>query len=156
MAELEKTEETLQGADIAQIMSALPHRYPFLLVDRILEMHRGESAIGVKNVTMNEWFFQGHFPGKPVFPGVLIIEALAQTAAAFTVFTENLDTDGKVVFFTTIDKVKFRRPVSPGDQLKLSVRVTQNRGMLWKYDGAALVDDAVAAQASFAAMVVET
>jgi len=147
--------EQLDGADIAQIMSVLPHRYPFLLVDRILEMHRGESAVGIKNVTMNEWFFQGHFPGKPVFPGVLIIEALAQTAASFTVFTENLDTDGKVVFFTTIDKVKFRRPVIPGDQLKLAVRVTQNRGMLWKYDGQALVGDALAAEASFAAMVVE-
>ncbi|MEL7029981.1 MAG: 3-hydroxyacyl-ACP dehydratase FabZ [Pseudomonadota bacterium] len=147
--------EYLEGADIERIMSALPHRYPFLLVDRLLEMRRGESAVGIKNVTMNEWFFQGHFPGRPVFPGVLIIEALAQTAAAFTVFTEGLDTDGKVVFFTTIDKVKFRRPVQPGDQLKLAVKVAQNRGMLWKYEGQALVEDAVAAEASFAAMVVE-
>lgn len=137
---------------IKEIQSVLPHRYPFLLVDRIIEFKQGESAVGIKNVTMNEEFFTGHFPGNPVMPGVLIIEALAQTAA---VFSFKSGVTGKAVYFMSIDKVKFRKPVVPGDQLRLETKLLQTRGNVFKFEGKALVDGKVAAEAEFTAMVTD-
>ena len=149
------TDEYLDDLDILQIMEILPHRYPMLLVDKIVKIHPENGAIGIKNVTMNEGFFQGHFPGKPVMPGVMIVEAMAQTAAAYTSYAEELDTKDKIVLFMGIDKAKFRRPVIPGDQLELHVRVAQKRAPVWKYEAKAYVDGKVVAEASYAAMLTE-
>src|SRR5574340_616042 len=138
--------------DILQIMHYLPHRYPFLLVDKIIDMKQGESIVGIKNVTFNEPFFQGHFPGQPIMPGVLIVEAMAQVAgiAAFSTGME-----GKAVYFMSIEKAKFRRPVVPGDQLRLEIKVLQQRGNVWKFSGAATVDGKLASEADFTAMVTD-
>ena len=142
--------------DITRIMRMIPHRYPLLLVDRLEEVALGESAVGVKNVTFNEPHFQGHFPGAPVMPGVLIIEAMAQTAAALVVATLGAEAEGKLVYFMTIDQAKFRRQVTPGDQLKLHVQKTYARTKIWKFDGKAYVDGALAAEASFGAMIADS
>lgn len=136
--------------NINEIMQYLPHRYPFLLVDRIIDLQPGKSITGIKNVTFNEPFFQGHFPGQPIMPGVLIIEAMAQVAgiAAF-----NSGMEGKAVYFMSIEKAKFRRPVVPGDQLRLEIKVLQQRGNVWKFSGAATVEGKLASEADFTAMV---
>lgn len=155
MSEAEQTKTELEAIDIMRVMEVLPHRYPFLMVDRIVDIDPGVSAVGIKNVTVNEPFFQGHFPAKPVMPGVLIIEAMAQTAAAFASHSERIDVDNKVVFFMSIDKARFRRPVTPGDQLKIYVSITQKRGTVWRFHGEAKVDGAVCADADYAAMLVE-
>ena len=139
--------------DILQIMSAIPHRYPFLMIDRMVEVVTGESAIGIKNVTINEPFFQGHFPTKPVMPGVLIIEAMAQTAAALVVLTLGGDFDGKLVYFMTIDNAKFRRPVGPGDQLRVHVVKERQRRNVYRFRGIARVDGVSVAEASYSAMI---
>ena len=139
--------------DILQIMSAIPHRYPFLMIDRMVEVVTGESAIGIKNVTINEPFFQGHFPAKPVMPGVLIIEAMAQTAAALVVLTLGGDFDGKLVYFMTIDNAKFRRPVGPGDQLRVHVVKERQRRNVYRFRGIARVDGVSVAEASYSAMI---
>ncbi|MEE9329486.1 MAG: 3-hydroxyacyl-ACP dehydratase FabZ [Parvularculaceae bacterium] len=139
--------------NITQIMAILPHRYPMLLVDKIIDMSLEGGATGIKNVTMNEPFFQGHFPGKPVMPGVMIIEAMAQTAAAYTAHVENLDTEGKVVLFMGVEKAKFRRPVVPGDQLHIHIRVAQKRAPVWRYEAKARVDGKVVTEAHFSAML---
>ncbi|NWF76055.1 MAG: 3-hydroxyacyl-ACP dehydratase FabZ [Nitrospirae bacterium] len=139
--------------DIKEIQKLLPHRYPFLLVDRILDMEPGVKITGIKNVTINEEFFQGHFPGYPIMPGVLIIEAMAQVAGILA-FRSGA-TIGKSVYFMSIEKAKFRKPVVPGDQLKLEVSVIQHRGNVWKFSGHAIVDDKVTAEAEFTAMVSE-
>lgn len=139
--------------DILQIMSAIPHRYPFLMIDRMVEVVTGESAIGIKNVTINEPFFQGHFPAKPVMPGVLIIEAMAQTAAALVVLTLGGDFDGKLVYFMTIDNAKFRRPVGPGDQLRVHVVKERQRGNVYRFRGIARVDGVSVAEANYSAMI---
>lgn len=136
--------------NINEIMSYLPHRYPFLLVDRIIDVQSGKSITGIKNVTFNEPFFQGHFPGQPIMPGVLIIEAMAQVAGIFA-FSSGVE--GKVVYFMSIEKAKFRRPVVPGDQLRLEIKVLQQRGNVWKFSGAATVDGKLASEADFTAMV---
>jgi 3-hydroxyacyl-[acyl-carrier-protein] dehydratase len=136
--------------DINEIMKHLPHRYPFLLVDRILEIQQGESITGIKNVSMNEPFFQGHFPGQPIMPGVLIIEALAQVAG---ILAFNAGLEGDSVYFMSIERAKFRRPVVPGDQLRLDIKVLQRRGTVWKVSGTATVDGKVAAEADLTAMV---
>ncbi len=136
--------------DINQIKQALPHRYPFLLVDRIIEMNPGKAITAIKNVTANEQFFEGHFPGKPIMPGVLQIEALAQTAG---VLVTKSGIDGNMVYFMSMDKVKFRKPVVPGDRLVLKVRVSHNRGKVWKFKGEAFVDDSLVSEAEFTAMV---
>ncbi|MGZ0189393.1 MAG: 3-hydroxyacyl-ACP dehydratase FabZ [Alphaproteobacteria bacterium] len=141
---------------MAQLMRMLPHRYPMLLVDRVDDIELGESAVGVKNVTFNEPHFQGHFPGAPVMPGVLIIEALAQTAAALVIATLGEESEGKLVYFMTIEKARFRRQVIPGDQLKLHVQKTRARTRVWKFNGVAYVGDAVAAEASFSAMIADS
>ncbi len=142
--------------DLAQIMKMIPHRYPLLLVDRILELDVGDRALGLKNVTFNEPHFQGHFPGAPVMPGVLIIEAMAQTAAALVVATLGPDSAGKLVYFMTIEQARFRRQVVPGDQLKLEVRKTRARTRVWKFEGKAHVGDALAAEANFSAMIADS
>ena len=137
--------------DIKEIQKLLPHRYPFLLVDRIIEIVPATKAVGIKNVTMNEEFFKGHFPDQPIMPGVLIVEALAQVAGVLAFRTGAAK--GKSVYFMSIERAKFRKPVIPGDQLRLEVTVLQNRGNVWKFSGNALVEDKVVTEAEFTAMV---
>jgi 3-hydroxyacyl-[acyl-carrier-protein] dehydratase len=139
--------------DIKEIQKFLPHRYPFLLVDRIIEIEPGTKAIGIKNVTFNEGFFQGHFPGQPIMPGVLIIEAMAQVAGLLA-FCSGANV-GKTVYFMSIEKAKFRKPVVPGDQLRLEINVLHQRGNVWKFSGNAIVEEKVAAEAEFTAMVTD-
>ncbi len=145
--------EVIESMDIGQIMHAIPHRYPMLLIDRMMEVVLDRSAIGIKNVTANESFFQGHFPGHPVMPGVLIIEAMAQTAAVLVVETLGPDAAGKVVYFMTIENAKFRRPVVPGDQLRIHVTKERNRGHVWKFSATARVDGVSVAEATYSAMI---
>jgi 3-hydroxyacyl-[acyl-carrier-protein] dehydratase len=139
--------------NIAQIMRSIPHRYPFLLIDRVVDLVCGESAIGVKNVSINESFFQGHFPTEPVMPGVLLIESMAQTAAVLVVATLGPEAEGKLVYFMSIEGAKFRRPVVPGDQVLVHVTKVQRRMNVWKFSGQAKVDGQVVAEATFAAMI---
>ena len=142
--------------DIAGIMRAIPHRYPFLLIDRIVDMVRNQSAIGIKNVTVNDNFFPGHFPGHPVMPGVLIIEALAQTGGLLMSKSWDVAPENKIILFMSVDNCRFRNPVRPGDVLKLHVEVMRARGDVVKFRGRGLVGDKLAAEAEFAAMLVET
>lgn len=142
-------------ADIKRIMEMLPHRYPLLLIDRLLDVVPNESAVGLKNVTINENFFQGHFPGAPVMPGVLIIEAMAQTAAALVVHSGGKELEGKLVYFMAIDEAKFRRPVTPGDTLHIHVARTQNRRNVWKFRCEAKVGEDLCAEALVTAMIVD-
>lgn len=137
--------------DINEIKKFLPHRYPFLLVDRVLQMDKDTSITGLKNVTFNEEFFQGHFPGNPIMPGVLIIEALAQLSGLLAV--NSAEKGFKSVYFMSIEKAKFRKPVVPGDQLRLESRVLQRRGNVWRFSGTAHVDDKVVSEAEFTAMM---
>ena len=139
--------------DIDELMQLLPHRYPMLLVDRLVDIKPGEGAVGIKNVSYGDGFFQGHFPQKPVMPGVLIIEAMAQAAAAYTSYTENLDVEGKLVLFMGVDKARFRRPVVPGDQLRIEVRTVQRRAPVWRFAGEAYVDGKRVAEAQYSAML---
>ncbi len=141
--------------DINRIIQMIPHRYPILLVDRILEIEGGESAVALKNVTMNEPHFQGHFPGFPVMPGVLIIEAMAQTAAVVVVEALGKKAEGKVVFFMSIEEAKFRKPVVPGDAMHLHIQKAHSRGNVWKFEGRAMVDGNLHAEATFSAMIVD-
>lgn len=137
---------------VNEIMKLLPHRYPFLLVDRIADLQPGVSATGVKNVTINEPFFQGHFPGQPIMPGVLIIEAMAQVAG---VMAFRSGVEGKVVYFMSIDNAKFRRPVVPGDQVIMDIKVLKQRGNVWRFSGTATVDGKLVSEAEFTAMVTD-
>ncbi len=132
--------------DVNEIQKILPHRYPFLMVDAIVEMERLKRIVGVKNVTINESHFQGHFPGKPIMPGVLIIEAMAQTGGLLLLL-EIPDRDSKLLYFVAVDGARFRRPVVPGDQLKLEIKVVSWRGDFSKRDGSATVDGHIAAEA---------
>ncbi|WP_044349997.1 3-hydroxyacyl-ACP dehydratase FabZ [Dethiosulfatarculus sandiegensis] len=141
-----------QVFDLQEIMTFLPHRYPFLLVDRILELEKGKRIKGLKNVTYGEHFFQGHFPDLPVMPGVLIIEAMAQTGGVMA-YQSLPDVRGKIILFMSIDKVKFRRPVVPGDQLILEVTNVHRSARAWKMSGKAMVDGQLAAQADLTAAV---
>jgi 3-hydroxyacyl-[acyl-carrier-protein] dehydratase len=141
--------------DIKGILTAIPHRYPFLLIDRVVDLVPGESATGIKNVSVNEPFFAGHFPNHPVMPGVLIIESMAQTSAVLVVTTLGPEAAGKVVYFMSIDGAKFRRPVMPGDQLRVEVTRKQRRGPVWKFQGVAKVDDVVVAEAVYSAMIMD-
>jgi 3-hydroxyacyl-[acyl-carrier-protein] dehydratase len=141
--------------DILRIMQAIPHRYPFLLIDRVVDLERNVSAIGVKNVSVNEAFFAGHFPNHPVMPGVMIIESMAQTAAVLVVETLGPEAAGKVVYFMSIEGAKFRRPVVPGDQMRVHVAKERNRGNVWKFHGIARVDGVAVAEATFAAMIMD-
>ena len=142
--------------DITEVLARIPHRYPFLLVDRCEDYQASESIVGIKCVTVNEPFFIGHFPGNPVMPGVLIIEAIAQSGAVLMSKSLDADTTGKTIFFTSLDNCKFRQPVRPGDVLRMPVEVLRARGDLFKFRGRAMVGDKVAAEVDFTAMVVET
>lgn len=149
-------QKQLASADITRVMRLLPHRYPFLLVDRIDEMDGDRTAVGLKNVTFNEPFFQGHFPDFPVMPGVLIIEGLAQTAGALCVHSLGETYKPHIVYFMGIDRAKFRRPVRPGDTLHYHVRKIRSRGRAWRFYGEAKVGGQVAAEAEVSAMIVDT
>jgi len=138
--------------DIREIQNVLPHRYPFLLVDRILELQKEMKAVGIKNVTVNEPFFMGHFPGNPIMPGVLIVEALAQLAGLLAFLS---GVQGDAVYFMSIEKAKFRKPVVPGDQLRLEITTLHQRGNVWKFSGNAKVDEKIVAEAEFTAMVLK-
>ena len=146
---------TVEVVDILRIMHDIPHRYPFLLLDRVVDVVLNTSAIGIKNVSVNEPFFAGHFPNHPVMPGVLIIESMAQTAAVLVVETLGPEAAGKVVYFMSIEGAKFRRPVVPGDQLRIHVIKERNRGNVWKFHAAAKVDGVVVAEATYAAMIMD-
>ena len=140
--------------DVHGIMAVLPHRYPMLLVDRIIEMEPGKRIVGIKNVTINEPFFQGHFPGHPVMPGVLVVEAMAQ-AGGMLLMDQVKDPENKVVYFMSLDKVKFRQPVTPGDQLRLELEMLQFRGKTCRMRGQALVDGKVVAEAEMMARIMD-
>ncbi len=147
---------TIDDADIAEIgevMATIPHRYPFLMIDRVIEIRLGESAVGIKNVSINERHFQGHFPSKAVMPGVLLVEAMAQTAAVLVVKTMGEHVRGKLVYFMTIDNARFRRPVVPGDQVRIEVAVRRHRGAVWRFRGEAKVDEILVAEAEYSAMI---
>ena len=145
--------------DLAEIQNLIPHRYPFLFIDRIENVHLGESAVGIKNVSQNEWYFQGHFPDHPIMPGVLIVEALAQTAAALVIKTLTVQNNGQkpgnMVYFMSVDSAKFRRPVIPGDVLHLKVFKDRARGNIWKFKGEAWVGNELADEAIFTAMITQ-
>jgi 3-hydroxyacyl-[acyl-carrier-protein] dehydratase len=147
--------KTLKTADIAKIMKYLPHRYPFLMIDRIIEMDGDESAIGIKNVTINEPFFQGHFPNFPVMPGVLLIEGIAQTAGALCVSKLGENYEPQLVYFMTVDRARFRRPVVPGDVLHYHVKKRRNRGRVWRFEGVVKVEGVVVAEAEVSAMILD-
>ncbi|MFZ1990573.1 MAG: 3-hydroxyacyl-ACP dehydratase FabZ [Alphaproteobacteria bacterium] len=146
-------EEPLESIDIKRIMELLPHRYPMLMIDRIEDVKLGISATGIKNVTFNEPFFLGHFPGHPIMPGVLIVEAMAQTAGALVKHSLGTERGDEVVYFMTIDKAKFRKPVVPGDTLKLHVNLIRERAPVWRFAGEARVNGELRAEAEFSAMI---
>ena len=141
--------------DAKEILNLIPHRYPFLLVDRIEEIIVNQSCTGIKNVTINEPFFPGHFPGHPIMPGVLIIESMAQTASALVVYGYDGGIEGLSVYLMKVDKAKFRKPVLPGDQLRMEIIKERNKGEVWQFFGKAFVDDKLVAEASITAMVVK-
>jgi 3-hydroxyacyl-[acyl-carrier-protein] dehydratase len=141
--------------NIEKILKSIPHRYPFLLVDKIIAMEENKSIVGVKNVTFNEPHFNGHFPNKPIMPGVLIIEAMAQTASVMVINSGGRVLGDNIVYFMSIDNAKFRKPVIPGDVLELHINVIQNRGAVWKMSGIARVSNEKVAEAVFSAMIVD-
>ena len=151
----EATRDQLSTADIGRIMQMLPHRYPFLLIDRIVDMDQDLSATGIKNVTINEPFFQGHFPGQPVIPGVLIIEAMARTAGGLVINHQGAEAENQLVYFMSIDKARFRKPVVPGDQLRIPVRLLQRRARVCKFAAEAHVDGMLVAEAEITAMITQ-
>jgi 3-hydroxyacyl-[acyl-carrier-protein] dehydratase len=146
--------KTIESFDIQRLLDLLPHRYPFLLVDRIVEAKGDDSGIGIKNVTMNEPHFTGHFPGRPVMPGVLVIEAMAQTAGALCAASQDLKSSSSQVLLMTIDKAKFRKPVVPGDQLRLHMTKINKRRNIWWFRGEAKVDGVLCCEAEVSAMMV--
>lgn len=148
-------QEQVPNLDIDEIMKRIPHRYPFLMIEQMQDIVLGESAVGIKNVSVNEPHFQGHFPEQPVMPGVLIVEAMAQTAAVLVMETLGHRAHRKIVYFMTIENARFRRPVRPGDRLEIHVKKQHNRGQVWKFTGEAKVGGKVAAQASYSAMIVD-
>lgn len=150
-----ETAATPIAFDIGRVMAALPHRYPMLLVDRVEELILDQSITAIKAVTINEGFFQGHFPGRPIMPGVLIVEALAQAAGILAVESLGLAGSGKLVYFMAIENAKFRKPVEPGVLLKLHVEFVQKRSSVCKFSGKAMIDGALAAEASFTAMIAD-
>ncbi len=141
--------------DLDGIMARIPHRYPFLLIDKLVEVKPGESAVGIKNVTCNEPYFQGHFPDRPVMPGVLIVEAMAQAAGVHVAVSLGPEASGKMVYFMTIESARFRAPVVPGDQLRLEVKHLRSRLSVFKYEGRALVDGRLVAEATYSAMLLD-
>lgn len=153
--EAETENKTAIDISLQRVMEMIPHRYPFLMIDRVDQVVEGTSAIGIKNVTINEPFFQGHFPSEPVMPGVLIIEAMAQTSAVLVVYTLGKAFEGKLVYFMSVDNARFRKPVIPGDQLRIHVTKDRHRGMVWKFTAEAKVDGVLVAEATYAAMILD-
>ncbi|MEL7154052.1 MAG: 3-hydroxyacyl-ACP dehydratase FabZ [Pseudomonadota bacterium] len=153
MAETEAA-ETGTTADLARIKRMIPHRYPFLLIDRVDNIIKNTSAIGIKNVTNNEPHFQGHFPDKPIMPGVMIVEAMAQTAGVLVVETLDMIDQELLVYFMTLDKTRFRKLVEPGDVLELHVKILRGRGKIWKFWGEGKVNDEIVAEAEYSAMII--
>jgi 3-hydroxyacyl-[acyl-carrier-protein] dehydratase len=149
------SKETLGTADIARVLKLLPHRYPFLMIDRIIDIDGDNSATGIKCVTINEPFFQGHFPNYPVMPGVLLIEGMAQTAGAICVAALGESYEPRIVYFMSIDKAKFRRPVMPGDTVHYHVRKIRNRGPVWRFACEARVAGALVAEGEISAMIID-
>jgi 3-hydroxyacyl-[acyl-carrier-protein] dehydratase len=153
-AEREAQEATVE-IDIQRVMQMIPHRHPFLMIDKVVDVVPNAHATGIKNVSINEHYFQGHFPTRPVMPGVLIIEAMAQTAAVLVVHTLGPEAEGKLVYFMSVDNARFRRPVFPGDVLHVRVSKQRNRGNVWKFEGRATVRGQLTAEAVFAAMILD-
>lgn len=151
----EENKQELDSIGIERIMELIPHRYPMLLIDQLTEIKPGESAVGVKCVTMNEPFFQGHFPGRPVMPGVLIVEAMAQSAAALVMHSLAEEAKEKLVYFMSIDGAKFRKPVIPGDRLELHISKERNRGPVWRFSAEGRVDGQTVAEATYTAMIAD-
>jgi len=151
----DSTQDSLGYADIERVLELLPHRYPFLMIDRIKDMKNDRSAVGIKNVTINEPYFEGHFKGRPVMPGVLIIEAMAQTAVALVANSGEIDPTNKLAMFMSIEKARFRRPVIPGDRLEIPIQIVKVRKPVWKFHGEAYVDGHLVAEADYAAMAVD-
>lgn len=141
--------------DINRVMQMIPHRYPFLMVDKVVDVQPDVSAVGIKNVTASEPHFQGHFPQRPIMPGVLIIEAMAQTAAVLVVETLGPNAEGKLVYFMSVENARFRKPVVPGDTLHIHVQKERSRGNVWKFRGEAKVDGVLMAEATYAAMIMD-
>jgi len=149
------TAQTGVTIDIERVMAMIPHRYPMLMIDRVIDVIADKSAVGVKNVTINEPFFQGHFPKRPVMPGVLIIEAMAQTAAVLVVHTLGPSSEGKLVYFMSIDDARFRKPVVPGDVLHIHIVKDRQRANVWRFKAEAKVGGALVAEATYAAMIMD-
>lgn len=147
--------EKANDIDVVRIMEMIPHRYPFLMIDRMIDIVPDVSAVSIKNVSINEQFFQGHFPGHPVMPGVLIVESMAQTSGVLVTETMGAQAEGKMVYFMSIEQARFRNPVKPGDSLLISVKKLQNRGPVWKFNGEAHVGDTLMAEATFTAMILD-
>ena len=147
--------KTIDELDIERIMEMIPHRYPFLMIDRVVDIVTDVKATGLKNVTVNENYFAGHFPRKPVMPGVLIIEAMAQTAAVLVVHTLGPEFEGKLVYFMSVDGARFRKPVRPGDQMRVEVVKQQKRRNVWRFEGRAIVEGALVAEATYSAMILD-
>ena len=145
--------ERLEEIDIGRVMEMIPHRYPMLMIDKVVDVVANASATGIKNVTINEPYFQGHFPTRPVMPGVLIIEAMAQTAAVLVVHSLGQSAEGKLVYFMSVDDARFRKPVVPGDTVHIHVQKERQRGPVWKFSAKAFVKDTVVAEATYAAMI---
>jgi 3-hydroxyacyl-[acyl-carrier-protein] dehydratase len=148
-------EATVDGGvlDLHKIVKMIPHRYPMLMIEKVVGVVPNERAVGVKNVSINEWFFQGHFPTEPVMPGVLIIEAMAQTAAVLVVATLGPEKEGRLTYFMSVEQARFRKPVVPGDVIRIHVEKQRNRGSVWRFSGRAEVDEVVVAEATYTAMI---
>ncbi|MBV9551999.1 MAG: 3-hydroxyacyl-ACP dehydratase FabZ [Alphaproteobacteria bacterium] len=144
-----------QEIDRLRIMQMIPHRDPFLMIDKVIDVVQNKSATGIKNVSVDEYYFRGHFPARPVMPGVLIVEAMAQTAAVLVVCTLGPESEGKLVYFMSVDNARFRRPVVPGDVMHVHVTKQRNRGNVWKFEGEAKVNGQLCAEAVFAAMILD-
>ena len=155
MTAAEVTGEPIGTIEILRIMEMIPHRFPFLMIDRVVDLVPSVGCVGIKNVSINENYFQGHFPKQPVMPGVLVIEAMAQTAGVLVVHALGPEAEGKLVYFMLVDSARFRRPVVPGDQLRVHVTKLRSRKNVWKFRGEAKVDGQLAAEAVFAAMIME-
>lgn len=147
--------EKTTDIDVVRIMEMIPHRYPFLMIDRVIDIVPDVSAVSIKNVSINEPFFQGHFPEHPIMPGVLIVEAMAQTSGILVTKTMGAQAEGKMVYFMSIEQARFRKPVTPGDSLLITVKKLQNRGPVWKFSGEARVGETLMAEATFTAMILD-
>ena len=155
MSEVFTVNPELKSYDVMGVQALIPHRYPFLMIDKVVNIVEGQSIVGIKNVTINEPFFPGHFPSHPVMPGVLIVEAMAQTSAVLVMHTLGSTAHGKVVYFMSVEGSKFRKPVVPGDVLHIHCEAQKSRGAVWRFSGVAKVDGVKVAEAVYTAMIVD-